>query len=357
MHMVTNRPDTMKAAILVAQRQPLHVAQVTLPDRLEYGQVLTQIYYSGICGSQIGEIDGVKGEDRFLPHLLGHEGSGRVLEVGPGVKHVKPGDYVVLHWMKGQGIEAALPSYQWPQGRVNAGWVTTFSEYAVVSENRVTVIPPDLDLEVAPLFGCAVTTGLGVINNNAKVKIGESVVVFGAGGIGLNVIQGAALVSAYPIVAVDLFDNKLEMAQKFGATHLINSRKADPQAEITKIIRGPGADVVVDNTGNVEVIQLAYELTHPKGRTILVGVPPKGNNVSIYSLPLHFGKVLTGSHGGETNPTEDIPRYVQLYQSGKLLLKEMITDRFTLDEINVAIDKMRRGEIRGRCLIEIGPRS
>lgn len=351
--MATNKPKTMKAAILVAQRQPLEVAEVTLPAELGFGQVLTRIHYSGICGSQIGEIDGAKGEDRFLPHLLGHEGSGEVMGIGPGVKTVGVGDRVVLHWMKGQGIEAAPPAYQWSGKPVNAGWVTTFNEYAVVSENRVTRIPPDFDLAVASLFGCAVTTGLGVIINNAGLKIGESIVVFGAGGVGLNVIQGAALVSANPIVAVDLFDNKLAMAAKFGATHLINSQKEDARAKIVKILGEQGANVVVDNTGNVEVIKLAYELTQPRGRTILVGVPRKGNLISIYSLPLHFGKVLTGSHGGETVPQEDIPRYIRLHQSGKMSLEGMITDRFKLEEINTAIAKMRAGEISGRCLIEM----
>lgn len=351
--MVPDRPHKMKAAILVAQKQPLEIAEVTLPEQLNYGQVLTQIFYSSICGSQLGEIEGVKGEDPYLPHLLGHEGSGRVVEVGPGVTHVRPGDHVVLHWRKGHGIEAAPPYYRWDKGRVNAGWVTTFNEYAVVSENRLTVIPPDFDLKVAPLFGCAVTTGLGVINNNAQLKIGEAIVVFGAGGVGLNVIQGAAMVSAYPIIAVDLFDNKLELAARFGATHCINSRKVDPRPEIVRIVGSQGAHVVVDNTGNTEVIKMAYELTHPRGRTILVGVPRKGDYINIYSLPLHFGKVLTGSHGGESHPGEDIPRYSQLYQAGKLYLREMITHHFSFNEINVALDKMRSGEIGGRCLIEI----
>jgi S-(hydroxymethyl)glutathione dehydrogenase/alcohol dehydrogenase len=198
-----------------------------------------------------------------------------------------------------------------------------------------------------------VTTGLGVINNNAKLKIGESIVVFGAGGVGLNVIQGAALVSANPIVAVDLHDNKLEMAEKFGATHLINSTKIDPRGEIVMILGTQGADVVVDNTGNVEVVKLAYELTHPRGRTVLVGVPRKGHLVSIYSLPLHFGKILIGSHGGETVPHEDIPRYLKLCQSGKLQMNGMISNRFKFVEINQAIALMRAGEINGRCLIEM----
>lgn len=343
----------MKAAILVSQNKPLVIDQVELPTELDYGQVLVKVCYSGICGSQLGEIDGVKGEDKYLPHLLGHEGSGEVLEIGPGVTHVKLGDHVVLHWMKGAGIDAVPPVYSWKGKSLNAGFVTTFNEYALVSENRLTPIPKDFDLKVAPLFGCAVTTGLGVINNNAQLKIGESIVIFGAGGIGLNVVQGASMVSANPIIAVDIYDNKLKIAKMFGATHLLNSRRCDIKDEISKIVGSQGADVVVDNTGDTNVIAIAYELTQPQGRTILVGVPKIGSKVSIHTLPLHFGKVLTGSHGGESNPSVDIPKYVRLYQAGRLKLKELITDRFSLAEINTAIQMMRRGEIAGRCLIEI----
>src|SRR6267143_214934 len=153
------RPKTTRAAILTELGRPLALAEIRLPERLEAGQVLVHVHCSGICGSQLGEIDGAKGEDKFLPHLLGHEGSGKVLETGPGVRHVKPGDSVVLHWRKGRGIESATPAYDWDGRKVNAGWVTTFNEYGVVSENRLTAIPGDIDPELAALFGCAVTTG------------------------------------------------------------------------------------------------------------------------------------------------------------------------------------------------------
>ena len=348
-------PKTMMAAILTGQRQPLTLAEVNLPSRLDYGQVLVKIFYSGVCGSQIGEIDGVKGEDRYLPHLLGHEASGEVLGTGPGVKTVTQGNRVVLHWMQGAGVQADPPSYEWRGSKLNAGWITTFNEYAIVSENRVTKIPDDFDLEIAALFGCAVTTGLGVIANNAGLKTGESIVVFGAGGVGLNVIQGAAMVTAYPIIAVDLYDDKLELAKKLGATHILNSRGGSVLPAIREILEGRGADVAVDNTGNVNIIRQAYDCTHAKGRVILVGVPKKGNDISIDSLPLHFGKIVTGSHGGECRPELDIPRYVRLVQSGRLALKETITDRAPLENINEIIGKMRAGEIAGRCMLRIAP--
>jgi Zn-dependent alcohol dehydrogenase len=344
-------PRSIKAAILVEQRKPLVVDEIGLPGHLEAGQVLVKINCSGICGSQIGEIDGAKGEDKFLPHLLGHEAAGTVVEVGPAVRHVQPGDMVVLHWRKGPGIESATPSYTWQGRKVNAGWVTTFQEYAIVAENRVTRVPPDTDPEIAALFGCAVTTGFGVIVNNARLTLGESVVVFGAGGIGLNIVQAAAAVSAHPIIAVDLYDNKLALARTLGATHTINASTTDAGQAIAKICGAAGVDVFIDNTGMPKIIEMGYATTKPQGRVILVGVPKKGDNISIYSLPLHFGREIRGSHGGEAVPNLDIPRYLALAGAGKLCFDQLVTERFSLDQVNEAIEAMRSGAAAGRCLL------
>jgi S-(hydroxymethyl)glutathione dehydrogenase/alcohol dehydrogenase len=341
-----------RSAILVEQKKPLVIEEVEVPP-LKLGQVLVKVLASGICGSQIGEINGVKGPDRFLPHLLGHEGCGEVLEAGEGVRSVKPGDRVVLHWRKGTGLESVTPVYGSRIGRVNAGWVTTFNEHAIVSENRLTKVPAGFDVEAAALFGCAVTTAFGVVTNNAQVAIGQSVVVFGAGGIGLNIVQGAALAGAHPIVAVDLFDNRLELARSLGATHAVNSRRADPSEAIATIVGNDGADVVIDNTGNVEVIALASRLTGPRGRTVLVGVPPQGATAAISTLPLHFEKRLMGSHGGECRPEADIPRYVRLVEDGRLSLAGVVGRRYGLDEINDAIDDMTSGRIAGRAIIRM----
>jgi len=346
-------PKKMKAAILTELNKPLVIAEVELPKELAVGQVLVKIHFSGICGSQLGEIDGAKGEDKYLPHLLGHEASGTVIAVGPGVRHVKPENKVVLHWRKGLGIESDTPSYTWDGRKVNAGWIATLNEYAIVSENRVTTIPADSDMEVAALFGCAVTTGFGIVENNAKVRIGESVVVFGAGGIGLNIVQAASLVSAYPIIAVDLHDEKLKLAKEMGATHVINSRNIDVGQAIQDILGVKRLDVFIDNTGQPAIIELGYQLTHAQGRVILVGVPRKGNNINIFSLPLHFGKGITGSHGGEAIPHQDISRYQQLFEAGRIKLRELITDYYSLDKINDAISEMRSGKIRGRCLVKM----
>jgi S-(hydroxymethyl)glutathione dehydrogenase/alcohol dehydrogenase len=338
-----------KAAILVELNAPLVVDEIEIPP-LECGQALVQIHCSGICGAQIGEIAGVKGPDRFLPHLLGHEGGGIVVDIGPGVSHVRKGDHVVLHWRKGIGIQAKPAQYQRKGRNVNSGWVTTFSDFSVVSENRVTPVGKDIPFEIAALMGCAVTTGLGLINNDAMVKIGQSVAVLGVGGVGLNAVQGAALAGADPVIAIDLHDHKLEQARKFGATHVINSSHTDLEKEMIKITGPAGVDVFVENTGQVRLIELAYKLTAAQGRTILVGVPMHDQDITIHSLPLHFGKTLTGCEGGHTYPTSDIPRYLRLYQNGKLRLDGQITHRFPLDDINKALDTVRNGEA-GRCLV------
>lgn len=344
----------MKAAILVEQKKPLVIDEVQLPSSLNYGQVLVKIIYSGICGSQIGEIEGVKGHDKYLPHLLGHEGSGIVQEIGPGITRVAPGDHVVIHWRKSSGIESATPKYTWGNKTINAGAVTTFNEVAVLSENRLTKIPKELDLKIAALFGCAVTTAMGIINNDAKVKIGESIVIFGIGGVGLSLVQAANMVSAYPIVGVDLSEQKLNLAKNFGLTHAINVHHEKDIAKCIKNIVGEsGADVVIDTTGNTKIIEAAYELTQSSGKTILVGVPKTGEHISIYSLPLHFNKILTGSHGGSAIPDQDIPRYLKLLQQGKMQLKDLITNEFSLENINDAIAMMKSGQIVGRVMIHM----
>ena len=346
-------PKKMTAAILCELKKPLIIDEVKLPEKLDIGQVLVKVFYSGICGSQLGEIDGIKGEDKYLPHLLGHEASGQVVAIGPGVSHVEPGDLVVMHWRKSLGIDAKPAVYEWRGQTLNSGCITTFNEYSIVSENRLTKIPIDSDLEIAALFGCAVTTGFGVVINNAKLKIGESVVVFGAGGVGLNIIQAAALTSAYPIIAVDRFDERLELAKLAGATHTINTSQTDALIQIDKILGNLPLDCFIDNTGNTDIINLGYKITSSNGRVVLVGVPPKGKDISIYSLPLHFGKAILGSHGGEAIPNIDIPRYHNLFQAGKIKLKEFITKVSPLSEVNELILSMRNGSLAGRCLIKM----
>lgn len=341
-----------KAAILVETGKPLAFEDVEVPA-LEYGQVLVKVLCSGICGSQIGEIDAVKGPDPHLPHLLGHEGCGTVLDCCAGVTTVSEGDRVVMHWRKGAGIQSRTPEYNSRLGAIHAGWVTTFNEYAVVSENRLTRIPSDFDPESAALMGCAVTTGFGVINNDARLRIGESIAVLGCGGVGLSVIQGASLVAAHPIIACSRFEAKLALARKLGATHWIRTEGGGVREAIAQIVGPQGVDVAVETSGRAGNIEQAFDIAGPSGRVILVGVPRAGEQASLYTLPLHFDKKLTGSHGGDARPELDIPRYIALCETGKLDLRRLIGKRYTLNEINKAIADMRESKVAGRCMIHV----
>src|ERR1700730_128443 len=340
-----------RAAILARSREPLVVDEIALPEALDAGQGLVKVLHTTTFGAQINEIDAVKGPGKFLPHLLGDEASAQVIEIGPGVTQVKPGDTVVLSGRTSRGIASRTPSYLWRGAHLNAGWVTTFNDYAVVSENRMTPIPADFDLKVAPLFGCAVTTAAGVVNNDAKLKIGESVVIFGVGGVGLNLVQFAQLAGAYPIVAVDLLAHKLAMAKARGATHCIDASKtSDVEGAIRAIVGAGGPRKVLETTGVTSRRHLAYELTHPDGTCVLVGVP--NEKVTIYTLPIHFNKVLTGSHGGDAAPHVDIPRIIRLVQAGRLSFDGIITHEFPLAGINAALDLVRSGNA-GRVLVNL----
>ncbi len=330
------------AAILVEQRQPLVIDEVELPA-LGYGHVLVQVKASRICGSQLGEIEGVKGPDKYLPHLLGHEAGGIVLEVGPEVSRVKPGDHVVLHWRPGAGIQARPVQYRLGSQVINAGNITTFQCLTVVSENRLTVISKDVPFETAALLADTLTTGFGAVARDAKVQIGESVVIIGVGGIGLGVVLGAHLAGAHPIIAVDVHDHKLTKAKEFGATHTINSRNTN-LAEAAKEILGGPADVVIDVTGNAQVIEQAWRLTGPKGRVLLVGVMRHDQQFSFNTLPLHYGKTISGSEGGSSQPSIDIPRYLRMIRDGRFDPRGMISHRCQLTEINTAIATMRSGQ-------------
>ncbi len=332
------------AAILVEQRQPLVIDEVEVPS-LKRGQVLVEIHASRICGSQIGEIAGVKGPDKFLPHLLGHEAGAVVLEVGPEVSHVAPGDRVVCHWRPGAGLDGGGSVYDWNGKAVNAGPITTFQKFALLSENRVTKVPPDTDFELCCLLADTLTTGFGVINNDAKVQEGESVVIFGVGGIGLGVVLGAHLAGANPIIAIDLHDHKLAKARAFGATHTINSGKEDAAARVKEILGG-SADVTIDGTGNPGVIETAYELARMRGgRCVLFGVLPHDKKISINTLPLHFGRAFTGSEGGQSRPHEDIPRILDQLAAAHTDWRGFISHRGRLGDVNDLMDRMRSGEV------------
>ena len=335
----------MKAVVLTQLNSPLEVAEVDLTP-LQPGQVLVKNLVSGLCGAQLQEIAGLKGNANFLPHLMGHEGCGIVEEIGDGVTTVKVGDKVVMHWRKGEGIEAPFPSYIYNGKSISSGKVTTLSEYSIVSENRVTSVPQDTPEELCALLGCGLTTALGVITNEAEIKLGESVLVIGSGGVGLNLIQGAKLVSAYPIVAADIIEDKRELCLAAGANFFINTQIE----QITDKF-----DVIIDTTGIPEVLAKATTYLSNTGRLILVGQPKPGQEITIPVANKLFdgsGKTIKATQGGKTNPTDDIPRYIKLHQAGLLDITKIITHRFDLENVNAAFDLLRSGKA-GRIMINI----
>ena len=331
-----------KAAILTELNSPLTVDYVETTE-LSVGQVLVKILTSGLCGAQLQEISGLKGNAAFLPHLLGHEGCGIVQDIGPGVSTVKIGSKVVMHWRKGAGIESSFPIYKYNNKKISSGKVTTLSEYSVVSENRLTAVNENTSPELCALLGCGLTTALGVINNEANLKFGESILVLGAGGVGLNLIQAAKLASAYPIYSFDAADKK-HISILNGATEFVN--------DLSKL---KNVDVIIDTTGNQKVIQSAMSVLGESGRFILVGQPKPDQEIIIPNGNKLFdgdGKTIKATQGGKTIPSIDIPRYVKLYNAGIINTNNIITHRLKLDNINEAINILKSGNA-GRIIINI----
>ncbi len=327
----------MKAAILEKIGAPLTVANVELGeimhsngtrDRLlKRGQVFVRVLCSGICGSQLQEIDGIKGNPDHLPHLLGHEGSGIVLATGEGVTTVKEGDKCVMHWRKGDGIEAEPAIYQrgprMDDGRlaavdiyqeIKAGPITTFSEYAVVSENRLTAIPQDIPNDLAALFGCALSTAISIVENEAKPKIGNLVSVIGCGGLGLSLIFALTMRrnELWEVVGTDLVESKRLLVEQFHP----------PMTRFSKWL--VKSDIVIDTVGNKPIGKARY--------------------ISLQK---------NGTSAGGFNPPRDIPRYCEMWKHGTLDgYEKIITHRIQIDQINDGIQLMRDGK-PGRVLIEM----
>jgi Zn-dependent alcohol dehydrogenase len=255
--------------------------------------------------------------------------------------------------LKGSGIDAPTPIYHDDSGRrINAGQITTFNEYGVISENRVTKIHHNLNLDIACLLGCCVTTGLGVVINEARPLPGDSVLIYGCGGVGLNSVQGAKLLNAYPIIAADNNDESLTLAKRFGATHMFNVDKVDLTKEAKKITDNLGAKYVIVAMANLCGIECAIESASCPADIYLVGVPPDNSKITIDPLAIHRSRTLRGSCGGATIPDRDIPKYFGLYQRGILNLEELISDRFDLNSINEAV-KMTRSGKAARCVIDM----
>jgi S-(hydroxymethyl)glutathione dehydrogenase/alcohol dehydrogenase len=342
-----------QAALLVQTGQPLVLADIETPA-LKPGQVLVEIAYSGACGTQVMEWRGDKGEDKWVPHCLGHEGTGTVIEAGGAVTKVKVGDKVVLSWIKGSGIEAGGAVYDWDGKKVNAGGVTTFQRHAVVSENRLTLLPPDLPMDVAVLLGCAAPTGMGAVYNVLKVQPGDAVAVFGTGGIGLNALMAAALAGAMPVIGIDPNPTRRALAQIYGATHVIDAN-GDVLAEIKKIVP-QGVDLAVESSGIPAVMEQAINATRQQGgRAVVIGNAKHGAVLPLNPGVFNQGKSLLGTWGGDSVPDRDYGRYGRLLSSGRFPVRDLLSKPYSLAQADQALQDLAAGKV-GRPLIDMSLR-
>jgi len=354
-----------KAVVCREWNKPLSVEEVEV-ESPRANEVMVKIKACGVCHSDLSATNGTI--PMPPPTVIGHEAAGLVEEVGEGVDDLAPGDHVVIVWVPMCGKcrycvqgrpalcdEAAKATLNLPDGTRrykdasgnelnHMAGVGVMAEYSTVHRNNLIKIDPEIPLDKAALVGCAVMTGVGAALNTAKVEAGSSVVVFGAGGIGLNVIQGAALAGADQIIAVDLEDKKLEFAQQFGATHTINSGSDGDAVAKTLELTGGGADYSFECIGIPEVIGQAYNAIRKGGTCVVVGVTRADGAVTLGTFLMPFQeKVLTGSMYGSARPSIDFPRLLSLYKNNRLKLDELVTATYSIDDINTAFDDMQSG--------------
>jgi len=357
-----------RAALALAAGQPLVVDTVEV-DGPRAGEVLVEIRATGVCHTDEFTLSG-KDPEGLFPCILGHEGAGVVVDLGPGVTSLKKGDHVIpLYTPECRQCEYCLSgktnlcqAIRETQGRgvmpdgtsrfrlggknvLHYMGTSTFSNYTVLPEIAVAKIREDAPFDKVCYIGCGVTTGIGAVINTAKVEPGANVVVFGLGGIGLNVLQGARLVGADMIIGVDTNPGKRAMAESFGMTHFINPNDCDNVVqEIIRLTRG-GVDYSFECIGNVQVMRQALECCHKGwGESIIIGVAPAGAEISTRPFQLVTGRVWRGSAFGGAKGRRDVPKIVDWYMDGKIRIDEMITHTMPLQDINRAFDLMHSGE-------------
>lgn len=342
------------AAVLTEIGAPLSLMTLLLPE-LRPGQVLVEIAYSGLCHSQLNEILGKRGPDRYIPHTLGHEGSGIVRAVGDGVAKVQPGQRVVLTWIKGTGADVPGSVYGSAIGPVNSGAISTFQSHAIISENRLVPLPDAMALREAALLGCAIPTGAGIVFNTLNLAPGQSVAIFGVGGIGLAALLAARAAGASPLIAVDVVTEKLALAERLGATHTIDGRSGDVVARIRELTGGRGVDGAVEAAGVPEAMEAAYlSVRTGGGQCVIAGNVAQGRRLSLDPYDLIVGRRIAGSWGGDTAPDRDIPHYVDLYRSGRLALDALVSAEYPLHRINDGFAELQSGRL-ARALLHINP--
>ena len=349
-----------RAAVYVEIGKPMAIDEVELADPSP-SQLLVKHFASGICHTQLHTLHNPEAR---VPTLLGHESTAVVMAAGSQVRGIREGDHVMLSFMPRHlpgGIRPEQPLVKVRGQALRAsGASSTWSEHAVVDQAYVVPLDKSAPTDVTAVIGCAVTTGCGAVINTARVRPGDSVVVFGAGGVGLCAIQAAANVSAGPIIAVDVTDAKLEFARRFGATHGINGRNGNAVEQILELTNG-GADFAFDAIGRPETIAQLLPSVHPAipgwrpegGTAVQVGIPRQQQMIGVLGEILPGGKVYRGTYGGSPNTERDFPMYVGWFQSGKLPLDVLVSRRFKLEQINEACEALERGEILGRAIVEL----
>ena len=337
-------PEKLKAAVLFEINNPLKIIDIDIP-KLKKGQILVKILYSGVCRSQLMEKKGSRGKDPWLPHLLGHEGSGEVIAVGKGVTKVKPGDGVILTWIKSNGLEALhTPKYIFGKKRINSGHITTFSNYSIISENRCVKKPNNLDFKLATLFGCALPTGSGMVMNQINPKKGSTIAVIGLGGIGLSALAILQSYECKKIIAIDISEEKLKFSKKLGATNIINSETEDMFKKIKKITNGTGVDYCIESAGFAKTIENGFSIIKKNGgKLIFASHPDSRDQISIDPFDSISGKQIFGSWGGEVSPDRDFKKIYSVIKKHKVPINHMITKEYFLEDITIAIDDLEKG--------------
>ena len=345
----------MKAAVLFNTGEPLKIIEGIEMPALIKGQVQVKLRYSGLCHSQLMEVQGGRGEDKYLPHLLGHEGVGIVEAIGEGVTKVKRGDTVVIGWIQGDGLNAPGGKYPHDGYTINSGSATTLCERSIVAENRVVKLPEGFPEKLAVLLGCALPTGLGLVFNELKPEPNKTIAVFGLGGIGMSALLAAKLASPEKLIAVDVNEEKLALAKQLGATDVINGQKQDPVAAIQALTNGLGVDYSLEAGGTTRTIEQAFEsVKDGGGQCIFASHPANELKIQLEPHAFHRGKSIRGSWGGGSQPDTDIPKFADLYIKDELNLEVLISREYTLEQVNDAIDDLANKKII-RALINCHP--
>ena len=348
-----------RSAILTAPGEPLLIDEIDVPDPGPE-QVIVKQTATGICGSQIHEQ--IRTPEEKCPRVLGHEGIGVVTHAGRNVTHLKEGDWAITTWVPRAGypgrafVDGLAPVGTTFRGKPIGGAIGTFTEHCLASDQLAVKIAPEHATPESSIIGCAVLTGAGAVLHTAGVRAEESVVVVGAGGIGLSALKMASLLQAYPIIAVDLADEKLEIARQWGATHTVDASRIDPVSAVWEIV-ARGADYAFDAVGTVSTHESILEMVRGGGpgadniggMAVLIGWPQTEFKLNAEHFVFHQ-RQYRGSHGSSI-PDKDFPMYLRLAGEGKFPVDELVTRSYTLEQVNDALDDLREGRILGRSII------